>query len=574
MSLSDLRSALKLRELDRFQMFDTAAFEVLDREDLLRPVGYALHGFAWTNDLQGFLRERHLLLRDEVGFIPWDKLRHQAKRDHGAELYVLYHQWQVLSVAELINWLTPSTPVWDLKGGLEHFFGRRALFAAMPRPIPRRQLLANAQADRRRELLLLRVQNIYFPRIRGGRYLASHDVSLPADAAEVTLEQQRDFDPAVAARQVGTTPEELANTYEYLAYAGIRADPVEDLFVLMDGIRRFKLDRLKGKARLSLDYYDAARVLRAWHYELTDEWLPDVDELSDAMGGNWKERLYGSRRPGHDRSALPLLLDDYGLYPYRVELIGEGDSELAALEEILEYRYGLTFARLGILTTDLGGAGDVGEKARRMLSSLRRYANYFLIVLDDEGDAREMVEALLRSKVIEGISDQQRQAAIREALDDVKAQTFETPEQRTAALKAAAKRGSSLDREPGAAPEHILWRENLEADNFTPAELCAIINAEAARANVADFQITEEDLAEKLAEPGQSKAVASVLVDLAERQDPPLRIGKPALIRALARHAVDHPDLDGNERPILGLAEHLVRLASADRQVRGRLRER
>lgn len=50
------------------------------------------------------------------------------------------------------------------------------------------------------------------------------------------------------------------------------------------------------------------------------------------------------------------------------------------------------------------------------------------------------------------------------------------------------------------------------------------------------------------------------------------RISKPDLARELARYALAHPEYEGGTRPLLVLAEHLVRLSGADRRLRGSLR--
>lgn len=570
LSLSDFRRQLADRGL-RFGPFDDGPFETLDREDLLRPVGYALHGFAWQHDPQGSLASGALLLRDEHGFIPWDQLRSRASRRYDANLYVLYHRWQPLWVHELAQMLAIGSQLSALGRGLEGYFDFRAKASSVPDLIPRRQLLERAKAARRRELMLLRVQNVFLPGLRGGRYRADAIARLTDDAAIWTHRQQQRFHAPAHARALGADPAEIAAAVEYFTIVGRRVDPNEHLFILLDGVARSRIEKLRGDARIAWDHYDAARLLRAFYEELTGSSLPDVDELFDLGGGRYKLDLYGTRRPGRDRAALPHLLDDFGLYPHRVELIGEGESELVALEEILAYRHGLSFERLGVSTTDLSGA-DVPTAARRLFASLRRYANYFLLVMDNEGTAREMLDELLRSGIIEDISDTQRKRAVAEALTSLNDQVFNSDEERREALRAARARGNALDEEPGEAPEHILWRENLEADNFSRRELRAVMEELAVQEGLDGWQLPGDALAAAIDDPARSKSIASIAVELAEQQQPPLRVTKPDFVRALARYAVDHPELHERPRPILELAEHLVRLTWASRQLRGTLR--
>lgn len=570
--LGSFRNELKQRDLDNFGLFNQAPFEVLDTEDVLRPVAYALHGFAWGFEQRGWLKRRALLPRDETGFVPWGELRAKAKRDYDADLWVLYHPWQLLWAGELVRSLKAATPLGSIGDGLEWYFEARAILAQPPRPTPREALRRAALAARRRELLLLRVQNIFLPRVRGGRYNASPIAGLTEDAADWTHGRQKEFNPAYDARALGTDRKELEAAVEYFTVRGHSLDPNRDIFVLLDAVKRSQRERLRGTARQAWDFYDAARVLRLFHHRLTNDWLPDVDEVFDLGGGQYKDRLYGTKRPADDRSALPALLDNYGLYPYRVELIGEGDSELAALEEILGYAYGLEFGRLGISTTDLGGA-DVHQAARRVLSSLRRYTNYFLLVMDNEGAAREVIDELLRSGIIEDIPDERRRQAVRDALADVRAQSFADSASRSLALRKARARAAELDQELGEAPEHVLWNENLEADNFTLDEICTVVDQLAEDRGLAGWRLEPATVRAALERDDEDRAVASVVVDLAESAQPSLRLRKQDLVRALARYAVDHPTMNGRQRPILELAEHLVRLTIADRQLRGRLRE-
>lgn len=266
---------------------------------------------------------------------------------------------------------------------------------------------------------------------------------------------------------------------------------------------------------------------------------------------------------------LPTLLEDYGLYPWRVQLIGEGESELVALRTVVEEGYGLSFARLGIAVTDMGGAG-IPAKAERLLGDLRAYANYFLLVFDNEGRARELIDELQRAGVVEGVGEEQRKAMFAKLAEAAK--QLDDPNARREALKAARQRAANLHEQPGEAPEFVLWPENFEADNFSYDELCQVANDFiAAGTGGTGARVDAEQL--RVAQASRpATAVASVLVELVEGRD--VRVSKPDFAAALAQYAMDHPQHQGEERPLLALAEHLVRLTGADRRLSGRLRER
>ena len=87
-------------------------------------------------------------------------------------------------------------------------------------------------------------------------------------------------------------------------------------------------------------------------------------------GQSAKQRLFGTTDLRGNRAVLPALLDLYDLYPYTVELIGEGNSELAALREIFDVGYGTSFERLGIHTIDMTGA-EMPANTERLLASVR-----------------------------------------------------------------------------------------------------------------------------------------------------------------------------------------------------------
>ena len=158
---------------------------------------------------------------------------------------------------------------------------------------------------------------------------------------------------------------------------------------LLSQLRHDKREKLNGRARLAVDWHDAARMLRSWHYLIDpdEEPLPDLEEHGGA-GTEYKKRRFGTLDVEGNREALPILLAEYGLYPWRVQLIGEGESELTALKIIVEEGYGLSFKHLGI-ATDLGGA-DIPANAELLLSEMHLYVNFnfFLLVFDTKDAPR------------------------------------------------------------------------------------------------------------------------------------------------------------------------------------------
>lgn len=574
-SLSDFRKAAAARGVMNVSPFDAAPWETLDREGLLPPVAYALHGF-WHHDQPGYLENGDLIVREEHGFVAWDELRDRARQRNDADLYVLYAHWQLLSLATILDHLSPPNPLLALGQGFDEFHDARIAYASAP--IDRERLAGVADANRTEELVLVRVQNLFMPWVRGGRYRGGRVLGLTEEAADWTHEQQRTFDYAGAAEECEVTPHDLERLFDAFATRAHWIDPLEPWFHLADQVKRRERERLKGAALRALDLYDAARVLRGWHAQLTDEPLPDVDELFGMNPKDAKRRMYGTQDLRGNREALPALLEHFGLYPWRVQLIAEGESDVAMVEEVLAARYDLTFGYLGIHAFALGGA-DIPVNAELILGAVRLYSNYYLLLFDDEGRAREMVDALKRAGHIEGVSDAQRKRALDEALAEARTRTFATAEERRGALRAARQRAQRLEDEPGQAPDFLIWQEDIEADNFTVVEACDVINATARQLEgLAEFGLDADEMdalvtAEADKPKDARRGLAGVLLDAAVAHDPPFDLSKPQLARRLARHAVENPERDGVQRPVLELAEHLVRLTIAHRSLRGELRE-
>ena len=188
--------------------------------------------------------------------------------------------------------------------------------------------------------------------------------------------------------------------------------------------------------------------------------------------------------------------------------------------------------------------------------ALWRFPNYFFLAFDNEGTAAAWVKELKRYKPghapFEGFS-------------------LLEPEPEAASDDRPPEGWSGDSYFPKRRPGAEVWEEDIEADNFSTAELCQVICQLADEdERVEHFGLTAEELTEARAQ--SSKGMAEVAKELAE--DNGFRFSKRALDKALGRYAVANPsDADGNTRRVLIVAEHLYRLTIAHRRMRGRLRE-
>jgi hypothetical protein len=311
--LGDFRKAAAERGVMKISPSDDGPWETLDREGLLPPVAYALHGFC-HHDQPGYLENGDLIVREERGFVAWDELRGEARERDGAHLYVLDALWQLLSLATIVDHLSPSTPPLALRRGLDEFREARVAYASAP--IDRDLLAEVAQANRAEELLLVRVQNLFMPSVRGGRYQGGPVLGLTEEAAEWAIQQRRTFDYAAAAEECEVTADDLEKLFDAFATRAHWIDPLERGFHLADQVNRRERERLKGAALRALDLYDAARLSRGWHTQRVRKPLPDVDELFGIHPREAKRRMYGTDQLHGNREALPALLEHFGLYPW------------------------------------------------------------------------------------------------------------------------------------------------------------------------------------------------------------------------------------------------------------------
>jgi len=183
-----------------------------------------------------------------------------------------------------------------------------------------------------------------------------------------------------------------------------RLDPLKEWRDLVSQIPRRQVERLKGDARRALDLYDAADILRYWHRRLAGG--GDLfEELDASIHFGPGRRTVNNARYGFEelrgnRAALPGILDHFGLYPWKVMLITEGEGDIAMLEAIVSYHAaGATFDELGVVPHVMKGAPSRrDQRGQELLGALWRFPNYFFLVFDDEGTAANWVSELERYK--------------------------------------------------------------------------------------------------------------------------------------------------------------------------------
>ncbi len=530
-------------------------WESLDREGLLPPVGYSrVNPLASRLHLQA-LEEGVLILRDEKGHCPWDE----------NDLTPLYARWQLLSLAELDEMLRGRSPLVMLAGGTkqlsDHLAGRAE--ALKDPEYPSRLIVHHRQL----ELLLARTQSLFMPVVRRSYRLEPvidrHGESTGLDTKQWVLRERRELDYARAAEQCRVSAHDIRGHYEALMHKARRLDPLGEWRDLIDQVERRKIDALKGEALRAQDLYDAAEVMRHWHRHLTGGGnLFDDFNASFRPGQSRRtvnERRYGFEELRGNRAALPGILDHFGIYPWKVMLITEGEGEVAMLEAIVSHHVaGASFEQLGIVPHVMKGSPKKrDQRLLELLGALRRFPNYFLLVFDNEGTAPRWVSRLEQFKPEHAPF---AEAALLEPEPERPAADEERPPEGWSDAGYVAKRR----------PEAEIWAEDIEADNFSESELCDAIGRLARHDGRVEFSLAVEEL--QRARTQSTKGMASVAQDLASTKG--FGFSKVDLDRELGRYAADNPTRDGTTRRVFIVAEHLYHLTVAHRQMRGRLRER
>lgn len=533
-----------------------ANFEPLDRDGLLPPVAYARHPLGPELHLAG-LSDGRLSMRDDCGYTPWCEV------ESGEQGVIpLYAHWQLLSLAELHGSLIGRSPLVMLAGGRDQLAGELlSRWRGLQDPDYFERLV---QGQRDLELLLARTQSLFMPRVRrsyhAGALFDRDGNLLDARADEWAMREQAQFDYAQAAEQSGVTAEDISGRYDDLVTKAEGLDPLKEWRDLVDQVERRKIDALRGEALRAQDLYDAGEVLRHWYRRLAGEDLQEKRDASTRLGASRREvnkQLYGAEELRGNRAALPGILDRFGIYPWKVMLITEGEGDVAMLEEIVRYHTGGAFAQLGIVPHVMQSPRRRGDhRVQELLGALRRLPNYFLLVFDNEGTAPQWVTQL------ESYKPGDEPFAEAPVLE---------PEPEPVDESDVPEGWSAAGYHPKRRPEVEVWAEDIEADNFSAAEICEVICALAKRdVRMGEFTLSAAELV--TAYDGSNKAIAAVALDLAQARS--FQLSKVKLDAELGRYAAAHPKRDGHTRRVLIVAEHLYRLTVAHRQMRGRLRKR
>jgi len=484
--------------------FGTALRETLERLDeagALRPVA--------------FQRGTDLIFRDEVAFTAWEGYRFEE--DGWRRLRALYSSWQLLYTKEALDLGFARFPVEWLLDTTQRRRLRPGWRAWCEKQIERWRTMDDTW--RATVLLLVRIQNRYFPSARGTltttRWTAPLDLETGQFVDYSAL--ARAFDPEEALGDVGLSVDEVKRIHTRLAFTAISGDPLGGWGRLARMAPYEERQTLAGPALRVQDYYDAAAMLRLFYRDLTGDLLPQPDELVDTSDGSWRRRVFGHGPSlSYTRQDLKAELQLHGLYPHLVHLVVEGETERLLFEQLIA-AIGLNAIERGVSISTFEGVGNAGLR-REILRVARSYSRFPVLVADREGDIEREVDALKRDGLL---SDE------------------------TA----------------------FLWDKSLEEDNFTHDELVELAKA-AAQKRGGRLRLTGRTLRKEHQRRCSqvSQGLAKVLCSLARNpQHGSVQLSKIDLAEEMAALLLDEirgaSDLDelGKRRPVIGILLAILR---------------
>jgi hypothetical protein len=205
-----------------------------------------------------------------------------------------------------------------------------------------------AAAARQRDLvaLLSALEPRYLPGFLGHRR---------STLSETEGEYERyvaSFDPIATLGLLGWTPEDLYETGTSLVYEASARDPLDHWLDLVRLVHPDRWDRLKGDARLAVDFRVAAelifRFLENLHLLAAAPPFPDVPKRAPHAL---------NMRLRRDRGELDDVLMSFGLSPYpAVVLALEGATEMTVAPLVMEF-LGIPRSESFIRLVDSGGEG-------------------------------------------------------------------------------------------------------------------------------------------------------------------------------------------------------------------------
>ncbi len=466
------------------------------------------------------LKEANLIIYPEqTAFKPWAEYRDVW----GETTLAFYHPLQVLMLRHLQFWGTVTFQETLLTATPEEV-AQRVTRAKADQETGTKYTMSRLAQDERLVRFLLVVEDAILPDLRG--VFRGNDPR--RDIQELLADWwtwQRGLDWKALIAGTGWSTDDVKNLYIHWAAQTQGVDPMDDWYLLVRNVPYEKRRKLKGTALLAQDFYEIALILKAAYEGATGEQLPQVDDVTDAGGGEWKVRWYGTRNVFEERQARLQLLTEYGLNPVvKVHLILEGTTERVVIEK-LAVRFNLNLENSGIELHVLEGVGNLRLENLRLLlwHAVNEGAVGYVLVDDDEG--------------------------VRDHIDDL--------------LRKAGPSGQPLLRRE----LHRIWKGEFEEENFTTQDVASAFN-QLAESLGSRIRISSDELEKRLvSSAGKPKKVTKALKAFSwEKQDFDFEGHREEFAGLLAqivlRKIEDGLAMQGEYKPSTPIEEELRKVAN------------
>lgn len=354
---------------------------------------------------------------------PW-KQKSRFKGGRFERTAFLYTHWQILAARHALS----VKPVRDLERKAKKEPGWGAIRDAQAR---------HGRADRRLAILLSAIEAAYLPLI---------DDKIVGLMPNAWSSYRRSFEPEKVLDQLHWTAEEVAEAAERLLAEASLFDPLREWTDLVGLVSSDKRRKLKGRARLAVEFRVAAELLLKFYEHLVSRGRAPA--LETPPGLSW--------HPGIDRldaaRNLDRVLTEFGISPHpSLLVVVEGKTEREFIRAYLDHRYRSPW-EVGIGLLDAHGAEtDVtavaalmaprieaikqGHFTKEGFLELERPLSRILVVGDPEGHlrneaARRAAKTKWVDRIKESLPDQYRQVVLDEDLEglvriEVSSSTFE-----------------------------------------------------------------------------------------------------------------------------------------------------
>jgi hypothetical protein len=145
------------------------------------------------------------------------------------------------------------------------------------------------------------------------------------------------FDPNELLQISGFSVSEVQELYKHICRTAQQIDPLALWYPLLQLINRDRLGKLKNNAALAQEYYKLARILKVFLFDVTNEEMPEPDDIPNGLHGVWKEKLYGKPFNYYQKKVQGKIKDHYFRDPdFKSVIVIEGETEEVVIKMLLK----------------------------------------------------------------------------------------------------------------------------------------------------------------------------------------------------------------------------------------------